>query len=627
MYVRVYKVLEKMNDIRNRRCVSANNDEILFDPLPQPYRFISKILVQTIEEAINLAEDGGSTEAQNAFVCHNLRLTKVGKIPITSLQNYVTSTELTENEISIYQIYANTKNIMIGTTAGTIHIYNPESKQQMLTINVSAISKFAQGPISHLFSFETDYENNIIVFACDESAFIIFVSNNFQIRGTFEIDISSYHFDTMTITRSSDFYITITDGNGRCSVYDCHSPQEFQTQESGAAKTAAVKALNLEPVFEIEKCLLTNQPVNSEQSTTIKLEDPTTKKKNARKSKAAPTKAVKRNKSPSNLTAEAIAPIQITHYNATVFIHENLLLIYFESFQVLLLFQLTPTLQQVSDFLLPSKVMCVCEVDKGIVAFGFENGSFCILNIKRKAISAHTFQKRGAITKMKAIKNTIFTITTSRNITAYNFDGKKVTGEIFSISDEDIVDMISTESNLITTVGRPSDAGLCTYFSKKLEFSSLELELIPNVSFLNPDGKYIGTVRTPANIEQVDFVWSNNFAIFVYKDPKEYLVPATKTPPPTHGKKGMSPKNAKQPPSKKPTTKSLKDSKKVEEVKEEQEPMVVMRREIIGYMSIEDVRNEFIESLISNDKTAQERRNLIKSKSSKSVENLPVEQQ
>lgn len=599
-----------MKGLNTRRGVSAHNDEILFDPLPQPYRFISKILVQTIEEAINLAEDGGSTEAQNAFVCHNLRLTKVGKIPIVSLDKYVTSTELSENEITNYQIYANTKNLLFGTSAGTVHIYNPESKQNLLTINVSSISKFAQGSIAHLSSFETDYENNIIVFTCEESAFIAFISNSFQVRGTLEIDITQFHRDTLTITRSSDFYVVFTDGTGKCIVYDCHSPQEFQTQDTNSQKAPTSKALNIEPIFETDKCLVSNQPVNSEQSTSIKIEDPATKKKNARKNKLPPAKGKMRNRSPSNLTAEAIAPIVITHYNATIFVHEGHILVYYEGFQVLLLFQLTPQLQQVSDFLLPSKVMCMCEVTKGVIAFGFENGSICVLNIKRRAISAHTFQKRGAIKKIKAIDNIIYTMTNARNITAYEFDGKKVVGELFSFSDEDVIDMVSASSMLVTVIGRPSDAGLCSYLTKKLDFSGLTLDLIPTVSFMNPNGKYIGTIRTPSNLDHIDILWGNNFAIFVYKDPKEYLVPAAKTTPqPAHGKKGLSPKaDKKQTSSKVKSTKSIKDMKKVvEEAKEEPEPMVVMRREIIGFMSVDEVKKEFQDAAIQLEKAANER--------------------
>ena len=62
--------------------MSVHRDEVLFDPLPQPYRFLNKLLLLCIEEAADLAEGGGVQETRTAFIGHNLKLTKVGRIPV-----------------------------------------------------------------------------------------------------------------------------------------------------------------------------------------------------------------------------------------------------------------------------------------------------------------------------------------------------------------------------------------------------------------------------------------------------------------------------------------------------------------------------------------------------------------
>ena len=611
------------------RLDSPHTDELLFDPLPQPYRFINKILVQTIESAIDLAEDGGSAEALNAFVCHNLRLTKVGKIPTLSMDNYLLSTTISPNEITCYSIFADTRYLIAGNNQGVLTIFNVEEKQILFTYTASSISKFATGPITHILSFKSDHDVNVVVFTCEESLIILFISQSFALRGQMEVDISSFLPESLEIEKCIQPYIYITDGTGRTLIYNCTTPADICTPEQNAgAKGSVAKTISLEPIFECEKCLISNGPVNSEQGVTLKIDDPTTRKKGQRKKAPATGKGGKRVKSPGSITAEAGQPVEMTRYNSTCIVHDDMILVYFESFNILILYCTQPTLEQVCDFSLPSKLTSINELREGIVGLGFENGSFCLLNIPRRSITCHMFQKRGAITGIKAMASTLFTFTVSKNTTAYQFDGRRVGNQIFSLSDEDVLDMKLASKCMITYNGRPSDLGLCNALMSKVEWAERNLHLVPNISCVDESsGKYLGTIKTPANLEVIDTLWSDRTCIMIYKDPKDYLVPATKLAPLAHGKRGTSPKGRKEPAKRgtklgKGVGSGNATSKKflAEEIKDEPEPMIVQRRELIGFIKLDEAIEKFEKTASSTEKAAEDRRLHLKSISQKSIE-------
>ena len=613
--------MEKEFEDNFRRFDTPYTDEMLFDPLPMPFRFVNKILVQTIEAAIDLAEDGGSAEALNSFVSHNLRLTKVGKIPTLSMENYILSTVISPNEITCYKLFSNTRHLLVGNNQGVISIFDFDEKQILFTYTAS--SKFASGNISQMISFPTDHNNHVVGVICEDSLIILFISNNFALRGQMEVDVSSFSQESLKVDHCYQPYIYITDGTGKTIVYDCHTPPDFISNENqgglsatSSVKNISTKSLNLEIVFETEKCLISNGPINSEQNITIKIEDPVTKKKGQRK-KPTSAKGGKRAKSPASIAAESAQPTEITHYNATVAAYSNLIAVYFEGFNILLIYETHPQITLVSDFSLPSKVTCINELIDGLVGIGFENGSFCLLNLKKQAISNHLFQKKGAIIKIGCISNTIFTFTENKNTTAYKFDGKKIGQELFSLSDEDVLELKLCCNYMLTWNGKPSNPGIVHALCKRVEWAERELDLLPSISCVNGDsGKYLGTINTPSNLELITVLWNQDTCVFVYKDPKDYLVPATKVTT-SHGKRNANQKGGKNASKKgsKGGKAGTTSSRKVnaEEPKEENEPMMIQKREIIGLLKLDEFIAKFEHAADSSERASAERRTLLKS--------------
>ena len=618
--------MEQFDDQSNfRRFDTPYTDEMLFDPLPMPFRFVNKILVQTIEAAIDLAEDGGSAEALNAFVSHNLRLTKVGKIPTLSMENYILSTAISPNEISCYKLFSNTRNLLVGNNQGAISIFDFDQKQVVFTYTAS--SKYASGNISQMISFPTDHNNHVVGVICEDCLIILIISGNFALKGQMEVDVSSFSQESISVGHCLQPFIYVTDGTGKTIVYDCHTPSDLVSSDppSGSSTTSqgkgvSTKSMNLEIIFETEKCLVSNGPVNSEQNITVKIEDPVTKKKGQRK-KQVTSKGGKRAKSPASIAAESAQPTEITHYNATVAAYNDLIMIYFEGFNILLIYETRPQITLVSDFSLPSKVTCINELRDGVVGIGFENGSFCLMNLRKQAISNHLFQKKGAIIKIGCLNNTLFTFTENKNTTAYKFDGKKIGDQLFSLSDEDVIELRLCCNYMMTWNGKPSNPGIVHALCKKVEWAERELDLLPSISCVFGDsGRYMGTINTPSNLQLITVLWNQDTCVFVYKDPKDYLVPAAKVNP-THGKRSTNQKGGKNATKKGTKSGKLGSSRKVqaEEPKEEAEPMIVQKREIIGMLKLDEFVAKFEHAADSSERASAERRSLLKTLSQRSV--------
>ena len=612
-----------------RRSMAVHNDELLYDLLPQPYRFINKILVKTIEEAIDLAEGGGSAETQNSFVLHNLRLTKVGKIPISKMNDFFLSTDITQQEITVYQFFANTSHLLVGTNQGTILIFDINLKQILLNLPISTLSKFAQlTPIIRLISFPTDHENYVIVYYTEESSHILFLNSTFLLRSPIELDLTTFSPDSILFEKCSQPYLIITDGNGHVGIWDCHTPSELIINENSNLKNNQPKTITLEPIIELEKCPISTGPVTLESNISIKVDDSTARKKQNKKKAPPPPKSRPRPKSPGSAPQDA-PPIEITNYHAKVYILDNFALMRFGSFQILLLYSLQPNPTFLCDFSLPSPISCTVElINTNLIAIGFENGSFCFLNIKRKTISGHVFQRKGKIIGFQFNENILLTFTSNNNITAYGFDGNKTTHEIFTCSDEDIIQSFLINNTLFTQNKTTSDIGITQALSNIINWNERNLNLFPNISFLNSlTGKYIGTLSTPSNLENKFFLMSDKIILLIYNDPIENLVSTqNRNLLSPHGKRGSSPKGSKPNPNIKKNIKPNKNNKKVEENKEpEQDPLIPIKREIIGFVSINDIIKYFHQSISNNEKLALERREFLRSMVSLSKFNVQID--
>jgi len=606
----------------SRRVMQVHTDDILMDPLPQPYRFINKILVKTIEEAIDLAEGGGAAETQNAFVCHNLRLTKVGKIPLQKMADFFLSTDISNQEISVYQIFANTSHLVVGTNQGNIVIFDISTKQVLMNVPVTNLSKFANiSPILRIVSFATDHENFVIGFCTEEVAYILFINANYTLKAPIEIDISLFSMDSIVMDKCNQPYLVITDGTGRVCVYDCHTPPELVSTEA-PLKSSAPKVISLDPIIELEKCPISVGPVTSESNITLKVEDSTARKKVAKKKPPIPVKNKPRPKSPGSIAIESATMVESTKFFANVFVVDQSILMRFGDFQILLLYTLQPSPSMICDFSLPSPITSAIELcDTGHVALGFENGSFCFLNVKRRTVTGHVFQRRGAIVAMHYNDNILFTFSSTKSVTAYAFDGRKVSHEIFNCSDDDIIQTFLTRKTLLTHNNRPSDIMVAQALTTIVQWEERTLELVPNISFLKgTDGKYFGTLATPANIDLKTVLWSEDTAVFIYNDPKEYLVSTqNRSVLSPHGKRGSSPKGPKSTPPAKKINKQGKTGKKGDDSKDpDPEALVPMKREIIGFLSLKNTYQYFFKSLSANERIASERRELLKSMASMS---------
>jgi hypothetical protein len=97
---------------------------ILTLALPQPYRYDNKLLLWCIEDAIDLAEGGGRASSLQSVVGHNLKLTKVGKLPTEQEGSFFLSTAIAAQEITVYRLLGETHYIVVGTDQGSIMIFD-----------------------------------------------------------------------------------------------------------------------------------------------------------------------------------------------------------------------------------------------------------------------------------------------------------------------------------------------------------------------------------------------------------------------------------------------------------------------------------------------------------------------
>lgn len=608
-----------------------HNDELLYDPLPQPYRFVNKILLRCIEDAIDLAESGGKAESLYSIVSHNLRLTKVGKIPTFTMSDFFLSTDIINHEITLYSLLGDTQYLVCGTSQGSIMVYDPISKSVVYSVSITSLSKFAQqNPVVRLNCFQTDHNNFIISFVTEDAGFLLFLSSTFTLRNSVELDLSQFNFDTLELKNCSEPYLILTDGTGRTVIYNCHTPNELIAADnslSTSTKSTQSKPFQLETIFEIEKCPISTGPVSSETQLATKTEDVGNKKKPLKKKAPPAPKNKGRPKSPGPQSIDNANASDTTHYQATVYIFENIAVIRFGTFPLLLLYKLASPSQLICEFPIPSPVSACIEAPSGNhLILGFENGSFCFLNVLRKTLHDHEFPKQGAIRSLHMQEDILVTFSESKMINVYKLDSKfKITEKLLTCSDDDILQTNLSFDSLITYNQKSPDIGIARALTTKKIWDGRLIELFPNISIIKAqNGFYCGTIFTPINLELVTFIMNKNWGAFVFNDPIEYrLSTPSRGTSPAHGKRGVVQKGAKNTAANakkgKPNVRTNK--KAVEEVKEgEQEITVVVKRQIIGLADFSSVKEFFDKRHESIEKEKTQRRKMMSNNADSIVE-------
>ena len=592
----------------------VHTDEVLFDPLPQPYRFLNKILLQTIENAMDLAEGGASQESMNAFVGHNLKLTKIGKVPTYSAQEFFLSTEIVDDEIAVYDLLGDSQYLVAGTVQGVIAIYDPVEKVVVYNAPINTLSKFARlCPITHLKCFGTDYDNFVVAFATEDVAFLLFFNQGLTMKAAVEMNISQFSIETLTFEVAAGPYLVLTDGTGRTSVYNCRTPPELVALEGvSPLKSQTMKAIQLEPVLMVEKCPISTGPVSSESQLVQKVEETAASKKRQPKKKPAPQpKGRTRAKSPGSVAVEAAQAAEMTRYHATVSVFDQVAVARFGSFPMLLIYSLQQPNAIVNEFPLPSPVSTSLELLKeNQLVVGLENGSFCFLNVPRKSLHDHQFPKKGTITKiLMQGENVLLIYTSMKTISAYRIENCHVKGLLYSCSDDDILEAHLLAGTAVTYNQKTSNANILQTLTKHVQLDERDIQLFPNVSAIQEEtGAYIGTAATAINLPVVQSLWNRNYVAFIYSDPVEYRQPVTTRIGSSQGRRGASKNSKPTSAARKVVSKNAKVAKKAEEAKEEPEETVVLKRHIINVLNMSEVVADFNEKLEMMEREKMRRR-------------------
>jgi hypothetical protein len=577
-----------------------HTDELLFDPLPQPYRYVNKLLLRCIEDAIDLAEGGGSAQSLSSVVGHNLRLTKVGKLPTSPMNLFFFSTAIAAHEVSIYQLLGNSPFVVAGSSQGQIMIYDPHTSSVVYTLSITTLSKFATvRPILHLTAFETDHSHYVIVFTTEDLSYLLFLSNQFVLKSSIELDFSVFSLDSLILSHCELPYLVATDGTGRTAIYKCSVPPELIPPDGATpAQTKAQqnRPIQLDPLLELDKCPISTGPVSSDSQLAQRTEDPAARKRPVKKKPAAPAKGKGRTKSPGTTALELSAAIEVTKYHAVVQVFEDVAVFRFGAFPLIIIYSMQSPNPILNEFPLPSPVTASAElIAEKHVILALENGSFCFLNVARRTLHDHQFPRQGTIISLLVEEDILYTFTATKAISAYRIENCRVAEKLFSCSDDDILECHVTPGGLLTLNQKSSDGCLIQALSKAVSWEQRDLGFFPNVSVFNgKSGNYIGTAASPANLELLQTFWSKEYALFVYNDPVEFKASAAERGASSHGKRGASPKGGKgSAPQPKKGAKG-RAAKKVEEAKEpEAEATVVIKRQILGILPLAQTTGAF----------------------------------
>ena len=137
--------------------------------------------------------------------------------------------------------------------------------------------------------------------------------------------------------------------------------------------------------------------------------------------------------------------------------------------------------------------------------------------------------------------------------------------------------------------------------------------MFPNVSLLQAtNGRYIGSVSTPTNLEVVQSMCNRNYLVVAYNDPVEYRQPLSNRVTSSHGRRSQAQKG-RQPTSAKKPVKNAKSPKKPDDAPDEPEPTVVVKRHIISVLNLPDMHENFRTTLALMEKEKQRKRALLRS--------------
>jgi hypothetical protein len=315
-----------------------------------------------------------------------------------------------------------------------------------------------------------------------------------------------------------------------------------------------------------------------------------------KKKAAPPAKGKARTKSPGTIALELSTAIEVTKYHAVAQIFDDVAVLRFGTFPLIIIYGMQPPNPILNEFPLPSPVTASVElIAHKHVILGLENGSFCFLNVARRTLHDHQFPRQGSIVSLLVSEDILYTFTTTKAISAYRLENCRVAERLFTCSDDDILECHVAPGGLLTLNQKTSDANLIQALSKAVAWQERDLGLFPNVSVFNGGtGHYIGTAASPANLELLQTLWSKEYALFVYNDPVEFKASAADRTSSSHGKRGASPKGTK--PGAPPAKKGAKGraAKKAEEAKEpEAEATDDIKRQIWGILPLEQTIGAF----------------------------------
>jgi hypothetical protein len=432
----------------------------------------------------------------------------------------------------------------------------------------------------------------VVVFVTEDLSYLLFLSAQFVLKASIELDLSVFSLDSLILTTGAQPFLTATDGTGRTVVYNCRTPAELVPVEGQPpGKPAPTRPIQLDPILELDKCPISTGPVSSETQLAQRTEEPGGRKRMPKKKPAPPAKGKARSKSPGTIALETSSAIETTKYHASACVVDDVAVLRFGSFPLIIIYSLQSPNPILNEFPLPSPVTAAAElIDDKQIVIGLENGSFCFLNVPRRAIHDHQFPRQGTIVSLIVEHDILYCFTSTKAISAYRLEACRVAERLYYCSDDDILECHVAPGAVLTLNQKSSDANIVQALSKIVPWEERELGLFPNVSVLNAKtGNYVGTAASPANLELIQTIWSKEYVLFVYNDPVEFKASSTeRSASPAHGKRGASPKGGKPPPlPPKKGGKGGRGARKVEEAKEpEPEAALIIKRHILGLLPL-----------------------------------------
>ena len=581
---------------RLSRVGDINDDEMLSDPLPQPYRFINKLLLRVIEDSIELAEDGGNSSNDN-FICHNLRLTKVGRIPYQNMEQFFLSTEISQSEITSYSVFANTKLFLVSTSNGSIFIYDLYSRTISFQYSLSTLQKGLSGrPITQIVSLQSDYGNFGIALISEELCYFLLLSPSYQVKWTTEIDISEFFLRTTKLSVCGQNFI-ISDGNGKIQIFSGRTPQELSPDSSGNQAKSQPKQTGLEPILDIDRCPISTGPLQAQAPQQQKIDEKEKKKVPPRKKQAPATKGKTRAKSPADTAPET--PEIVNHFEPQCSIFNNNVVVMFGQFPIIQLYNIEPPsdpsqnqTQLICEFPLPSPVSAILNVPmKNTLILGLENGTFCFLNVERRQVYGHYFLKKGKIINLLLFDNCLVVYTALKVIASFKLENMRATEVLYQMSDNDILSVHQSNQYIFTYNQKPADLAIRQSLVSTATFQDRITALIPNVSVLDAStGRYIGTISTPSDLNVETSIWCQHYMAIVYADPVDENL--TRDDPQSPQKDVPEPAAPSKKPEKKESKKQSRKGKK-DDVLEETH-ISSRKTQIIGFVDLEEFANILI---------------------------------